>query len=268
MRRLIIKVSVMSKKIPNLAKNRNFFYCLFYVGFLISFFSSNAIAQDSTKVRLFGIKPHLLQITPFYLAGDSFRIQLKQKKGFLKLPEHLYDIKKVMPKNQLLWDNRESSYYTPPWVRYKMAQIMNRPTPNEVLPIFPIAFIAARMALQHFEILKKITIKPEDYLIPPKYWPILKALWDKHPQTAEQLYEITEINQHRTLKILRQDLQFLVEQKLIKQRKIPNQSPEYLPAQSRGKALLLIDEALRSKRFNMQQKKKFLDLKNYLTDQG
>ena len=183
----------------------------------------------------------------------------------MNLQRRFYDLNRVMPSNRFLWDYRESSYYTPVWVQDKLARIMNRPTPGEVFPLFPLALIAAKLAWQQMEIGQKIAIKPEDYLIESKYWPILKALWEKSPQSAEQLYERKEINKDRTLQVLKQDLQFLVDQKLLRHRKIPGQDTQYFAAQSRGKAILLLEKALRSDRFTMQQKKKFLDFKNYLT---
>ncbi|MHB2155723.1 hypothetical protein ACX8XN_15185 [Calditrichota bacterium GD2] len=232
---------------------------IFVTGFL-----SQSAAQDSLRTKLFGIKPHLLQIAPLRLAGDSLNIQMKYRS--FSLPRQYYDLKRVMPANRFLWDYRESSYYTPLWVQDKLARIMNRPSPGEVMPIFPIALIAARLAMQQMEINKKIAIKAQDYLVDRKYWPILKALWEKAPQSAEQLYRLEAVKKGRTLEILKQDLQFLVEQKLLKWRALAGEPTQYFPAQSRGKAILLLEQALQNDRFTLQQKQHFLKLKNYITD--
>ncbi len=230
----------------------------------IGFQKNELYGQDSTRARLFGIKPPALKYFPLRLSGDSLNIQLLHPKPTTKLPQQFYDLKEVMPSNKFLWDYRESSYYTPYWVKNKIAQIMNRPTPNEVWPVWPVALIAAKLALQQLEIRKKIEIKPQDYLIERKYWPILKALLERSPQSAEELYQIDAIKKGRTLEILKQDLQFLVDQKLLKSRTWPGEPTVYFAAQSRGHAILLLENALQDDRFTIQQKKQFLDLKNYI----
>lgn len=236
-----------------------------HFGFLIFFFLIGfSSAQDSTRVKIFGIKPNFLQLSPLKLTGDSLHLQFDQQR-YPKLSSQFYNLNRVMPPNKFLWDYRESSYYTPLWVKNKMARIMNRPAPGEVWPILPVALIAARLALQQIEINKKIVIKPQDYLVAKKYWPILKALWEKSPQTAAQLYRRIDIKNSRTLTNLEQDLQYLVDQKLLKSRTLPGQETEYFASQSRGQAILLLKKALQDDHFSMQQKKKFLDLKNYIT---
>ncbi len=221
--------------------------------------------SDSVTVKILGIKPRPISFAPFVLTHDTLRLKypMREKHGYNTLPG-VIDLKEVMPKNRLFWDYRESSYYTPWYVQDKLARIMNRPTPNEVVPILPIAMIAAKLALQKMEILKKIEIKPEDYLIPRRYWPILKALWQKAPQSAFDLYRIKEIQKERTLDVLRNDLQYLIDHKLVKPKKIPNAPTVYFPAQSRGKAIELLDSAIRNDRYSLMQKKQWMDLKQYI----
>jgi hypothetical protein len=221
--------------------------------------------SDSVTVKILGIKPRPISFAPFVLTHDTLRLKysIREKHGYNTLPG-VINLQEVMPKNRLFWDYRENSYYTPWYVQDKLARIMNRPTPGEVLPIWPVAMIAAKLALQRMEILKKVEIKPEDYLIPRSYWPILKALWQKAPQSAFDLYRIKEIQKERTLEVLKNDLQYLVDHKLIKPKQIPNAPTVYFPAQSRGKAIELLDSAIRNDRYSLKQKKQWMDLKQYI----
>ncbi len=235
--------------------------------FFVLLMAMQAYAQDSLKVPAVGIKPNFLQLAPLSLRGDSLHLQMNYlRRQNLHIPPNVIDLHEYMPQNHLFWDYRESSYYTPWYVKDKIARIMNRPTSNEVFPILPVALIAAKLALQRFVIDKMIKIQPEDYLLPKKYWPILKAIWKKHPQSAFDLYRIKEIRQGRTLETLKNDLEYLVDRKLLKPKKIPNHPTVYYPGQSRGKAIELLDNALQDSRYSLQQKKQWIDFKNYLVN--
>ena len=248
-----------------LFKGNRHFKTLALSFFLLVLMGLSTYAQDSSKVKLFGIKPNRLQLAPLTLKGDSLQLQMNflEKKNF-RIPQNAIDLHEYMPPNHLFWDYRESSYYTPWYVKEKIARIMDRPMPGEVFPILPVALIAARLALQRLKIDKLIAIKPEDYLLPKKYWPILKAIWKKHPQSAYDLYQIKEIQRGRTMETLKNDLQFLVDRKLLKPKKIPGSSMVYYPGQSRGKAILLLDKALQDDRYSLLQKKQWIDFRNYL----
>ncbi len=241
------------------------FFRFFLLIFCAVLFNAQLMAQDSTKVIHLGIKPNLLQLAPLKLSGDSLRLQMNfLNKKNRRLAPNIIDLHEYMPPNRLFWDYRESSYYTPWYVKEKIARIMDRPMPGEVLPIFPLALIAAKVALQRLKIDKLIAIKPEDYLLAKKYWPILKAIWKKHPQSAFDLYQIKEIQRGRTLQTLKNDLQFLVDHKLLKPKAIPNHPTVYFPGQSRGKAILLLNKALQDDRYSLMQKKQWIDFRNYI----
>lgn len=227
--------------------------------------ADSARTPDSNRVSILGIKPNYLQMVPFTLTGDSLHLQFNFQQRYLhKIPPDIIDLNEVMPQNRLFLDYRQSSYYTPWYVKEELAKIMDRPTPNEVWPIYTVALIAAKLALKKMEILKKISIKPQDYLIPRKYWPILKALWTKAPQTVTELYRIREIQQGRTLEILKKDLQFLVDRKLVKPKTVPKAPTEYFPAQTRGQAIELLDKALQNDRYSLMNKKRWQELRHYI----
>lgn len=227
--------------------------------------SLKVAAQDSTQTGLLGIKPNPLQLAPLLLKGNSLHLQMDYPGNkSLRIPHNVIDLHEYMPSNHLFWDYRESSYYTPWYVKEKIARIMDRPMPGEVFPILPIAFIAAKLALQRLEINKLIAIKPKDYLLPKKYWPILKAIWDKHPQSAYDLYQKKEIQHDRTMEMLKNDLFFLADRKLLKPKKIPGSSTVYYPGQPRGKAILMLQKALQDDRYSIMQKKQWIDFRNYL----
>ncbi len=232
-------------------------FAFFSVGF------TTIHAQDSTKAPLLGIKPNWLRLAPLTLTGDSLRLQMNYLKH-KKLPSDIIDLHEYMPRNHLFWDYRESSYYTPWYVKEKIARIMDRPMPGEVFPIFPLALIAAKIALNRLVIDKMIRIKAEDYLLSKRYWPILRAIWKKHPQTAFELYKIKEIQKGRTLETLKNDLAFLVDRRLLKPKNLDDQPTLYFPAQSRGKAIELLDKALQDDRYTLLQKKQWIDFRNYL----
>ncbi len=223
-----------------------------------------AVAQDSLKTVLW--KPQLFLLR--HSAADSLGIRLEHPEQPLTIPPTFLNWKNIVPSNPLLLDTRESSYYTPSVVQRELAHIMNRPTSNEVWPVGLVAMLAARLALQRLQIIKKTEIEAVDYLIPRRYWPILKALFRKSPQTVFQLYALKSINQDRTLSMLKNDLQFLIEQKLVKPRYTPEKPVLYFSAQSRTQALRLIEQGLRDDRVPLSQKKQWLDLKNYLTGEA
>jgi len=171
-----------------------------------------------------------------------------------------YDPGAVMPKNILFLDTRGSSYYVPHQVNHKLAQIMNRPTANEVVPLFAVAMLAASVAMQYVDIEYKIRIQAKDYLIDEKYFSVLKVLWQKSPQTAEQLYKQNEIENKRTFSILEQDLTALTDMKLIKvvlQEKAPSL---YFAAQKKQTVKILLSKSQAAENFSKTQRQKFAQL--------
>lgn len=181
-------------------------------------FDTSVLAKDSTKAY-----KESLEILPQFPAESDFyylHYSVPEKKI-----NRYYDPKAVLPKNPLFLDTRSGSYYVPRMVTNRIAQIMNRPSPDAFVPVFAVAALAAKLALEHIQIEQKIKINPQDYDLPAKLHPILRSLWAKSPQTAFQLYQQKQINNKRTLTQLQKQLDGLIEKKLIKvksQQEAPN----------------------------------------------
>lgn len=243
-------------------KQKILFFSLLFL--IISFLSSYAQIKNkgytgkiSKQDTVFWKPAYLPQI----YVGDSsvvgFELQApisqRSRVGY-------YDPRAVMPKNILFLDTRGSSYYVPYQVNHKLAQIMNRPTANEVVPLFAVAMLAASVAMQYVEIEHKIRILAEDYLIDEKYFPVLKVLWQKSPQTAEQIYKLKEIENKRTFSILEQELIALTDMKLIKvvlQEKAPSL---YFAAQKKQTVKNLLTKGQAAGNFSKTQRQKFAQL--------
>ncbi len=167
-----------------------------------------------------------------------------------------YDSRAVMPDNLLFLDSRGSSYYVPRQVSNRIAHIMNRPTANEVVPLFAVAALAAKLALQHVTIENIIRIDARDYILDEKYFPIMLAAWEHSPQKAPDLYKLRSINTNRSYEMLVEDLNYLVDRKLLKI-KVQEKGPAfYYVAQTKQEAKQSISEAIANNSFTERQRQK------------
>ena len=186
------------------------------------------------------------------------------------LPEHqranYYDPKSVMPANPFYLDYRGGSYYVPRQVNNRIAQMMNRPSPDSFVPVFAIAMLAAKVALHYVNIEHKIRIEASDYLVQEKSFPLLQALWVRSPQTAFELYELNEVNENRTFVQTESELQVLVDQKLIKSKTQEEAPTLYFVAQSRETVLELLTAALTQDSHSETEKNTFHRLIILLND--
>jgi len=197
---------------------------------------------------------------PNYLilgAPDSSSISIEiQAPALQKTKALYYDSREVMPKNMLFLDTRTSSYYMPRQVSDKLTRIMNRPSSNEVAPVFAAAVLAASIASQYVHIGYELHTDASDYVVDEKYYPILAALWEKSPQTAYQLFKIEAIEKERTVVILQNELSELTDLNLIKvriQEKAPNL---FFPAQQMEEVEQLLSEAIHKETLLADQKQK------------
>ncbi len=142
-----------------------------------------------------------------------------------------------MPENPLLIDYRSSSYYTPREVADKMAKVMNRPPPGSLIPVFPLAAMAATLARQYVLVREKSQISGEQYGVDKASQHVLLSLWNKAPQTADQLYKHDRINKMLTRVLLQETLNDFLEKRLIKRKERTNAPTFYYPGQPLDKAL-------------------------------
>lgn len=177
-----------------------------------------------------------------------------------------YDPKSVMPQNRLFLDYRGGSYYVPRMVNNRLAQIMNRPSPDSFVPVFVVGVLAIKLALEYIHIEQKIRINPSDYDLPAELRPILIMLWIKAPQTAFEIYQDEQIRAERTLKILEQQLDILVDKKLLKV-KIQEEAPtQYFAALPKEEAQELIRVYLTQENISVSQKQNLQNLLLLLGD--
>jgi hypothetical protein len=176
-----------------------------------------------------------------------------------------YNPENVMPKNFWEMDNRTGSYYTPRIVSDELAHMMDRLPPDSFVPLPTVALIAASIALQQLDIQKKIEIEAGDYLVDPELEPVLFSLWEKSPQTIKEIYESHEINKNRTVTKLKSDLQYLVDKKLVKIKKLENEPAKYFIAQDPVTVNNLIYHALEDETLTEDQGLKLIKLQKHLS---
>ena len=196
--------------------------------------------KDSLKrAVLFNIQHQPIKQT----VNDSLQISLKYKPKLNEI--RLYDPNTLMPSNPLKMDYRHHPYYTPRVVDdFINMNIMDRPPASSFVSLPTIALLAASVAIQYAAVKLKMEIKAEDYLLDEKYYPILNALWEKSPQTKEELYRISAIRNGRTMQSLQLDLDYLIDKRLLKMRKIPEGSTKYFTAQKKSDVINLLENSV------------------------
>ena len=192
-------------------------------------FDSSVLGADSSQSVL-----NTISLIP-YIPADTNLVYLRYT-----IPEkktnRFYDPRSVMPQNPLFLDYRGGSYYVPRMVNNRIAQIMNRPSPDAFVPVFAVAALAAKLALEYIRIEQKIKIHPQDYDLSSKWHPILRSLWTKSPQTAFDIYQDEQVSAGRTLKRLQKQLDALVDKKLLKVKSQEEASALYFASQSAEQA--------------------------------
>lgn len=186
------------------------------------------------------------------LSADSLRQQLFKADSISfqtiapsqKLPQNL--IRPQTPHSPLDIDRRGSSFYTPRYVQDKMDNIMNRPRSDSFVPIFPMAVIAARIAMSQIDVDKLFEPAVRDYIMPDSTWQVLELLWEKSPQTIETIYPELKTEKPQTARTVERQLTLLAERGLLKTR--VDEQPQrvwFFPAQKRQEAAALLQSALR-----------------------
>jgi len=135
-----------------------------------------------------------------------------------------------VPRNPFELDLRGSSNYVPREVRDELNLMMNRPKDSAFLPILPVAFLALQLASQYLIINKKTEITAEDIKNSENALPVLEVLWTKSPQTLTQLFEHVDLSGRYTMRKLEEHMYILIDNKLVKTRKMENAETKYFYA--------------------------------------
>ncbi|MEJ2544066.1 MAG: hypothetical protein P8Y99_08355 [Calditrichaceae bacterium] len=216
------------------------------------------------SVKSFVWQPKILpELNQFDPSSVSNTLQLIVPKANKSLK--FYNPKNVMPKNFWEMDYRGTSYYTPRIVSDRIAQMMHRPSPDSFLPLPTMAVLAASMALKYADIQFKIEIKATDYMIDENLETILFSLLKKSPQTAKEIYQFGEINQSRTMEMLENDLQILIDKKIIKRKIMETEPDKYYAAQDLETVIQLLQNELESETATEGQKHKLSSLAKKLS---
>ncbi len=207
-----------------------------------------------------GVKDSLFWQPNYLILGapdsSSFSIEITAPSSFKNKPAY-YDSRVAIPKNRLFLDTRSSSYYVPRQVGDKLTHIMNRPSSNEVAPVFTAAVLAASIAIQYMNSGHMPERTATDYLVNENFFPILKALWQRAPQTAFQLYENAAIKNGRTVVILQKELSALTDLNILKIKTQEKAPSLYFPAEKKEKVKQLLSESLHNESFTSGNKQKF-----------
>ena len=195
--------------------------CLGQIGLKIK---DPTISNDTLSLKL--AEP-VLPLRNWQIFNDHY---IKVEKTSEGLNVYDYISPDYFPRNPFKLDLRGTSNYVPREVRDELNLIMNRPRDNAFLPILPVAFIALQMASQHLLINKSTEITAEDIQNCQIALPILEQLWEVSPQTISQLYKNPDISERYTMKRLEELVYLLIDNKLVKSRKIENAETKYFYA--------------------------------------
>jgi predicted transcriptional regulator len=157
--------------------------------------------------------------------------------------KYKFSPKTIFPENPFYFDGRSSSYYVPRFVSDELNMIMNRPKSTAFLPVLNVAFWAAQLAAKYLLIQQKIAIEVENVLRSEQGIPIIQQLWEKNPQTATQLFDINSLQEKNTVVSLKNILELLSDNKLVKTKKLGDGDLQYFPAISRNELSTLLEKA-------------------------
>ena len=160
-------------------------------------------------------------------------LSLKYNSIIYNFDKNRYYPSNVMPKDPFKLDYRSSSYYVPKMVKDELNLMMNRPKDSAFMPILGVAFIAAQLASKYILVQDKIKILAVNILNTLDDYAILEALWENNPQTASQLYEDPFFKKAHTLGTLKEKIELLIDNKLIKQKDIEKKEMLFFPAVSK-----------------------------------
>jgi hypothetical protein len=182
--------------------------------------------QTPDTLRLQLSKP-VLPLRNWHVFTDHYMEIEKSSPGL-----NVYDFisPDYIPRNPFELDLRGTSNYVPREVRDELNLIMNRPKDSAFLPILPVAFIALQMASQHLLLREKTEITLADIENSELALPILEKLWALSPQTLTQLYGHPDLSERYTMKRLEELVYILIDNKLVKSRKIENAETKYFTA--------------------------------------
>lgn len=241
---------------------------LFFLVFCLLLIQKNfSQTTDSAKSADKNAEPVLFW-TPRYLPDLFHPDTLKPESNAgielhnpgLRLPAQYWDPRNAIPKNSLELDYRYSSYYTPRDVSDKITHTMNRPPADSFVPIPSLALIAASIALKYMDIQKKIEINAVDYLLPEKMYPILTALWERSPQTLQELYESHQINKDRSMELLQKDIDALEDKKLVRSKKMQLAPTQYFAAQTLPEVITEIQQNISELSLENYKRQDLVDL--------
>jgi hypothetical protein len=226
-------------------------YTLFFL--CIMFLKGQDIShQDST----FSLKliPFVLKQDPLFIYHSdnifSPQINLKYPAKEISYYRNFYNPKSAIPSNPLQLDYRISSSYVPIRVRNEITHIMDRPYDSNFIPAFGMALLAVKLASQFLIIQDKIKIIADNIINSRDAVYILKQLWNKSPQTSTELYDLKDIRDKLTFHELEKKISILIDNKLVKEKRIENNQIQLFPAKSKEELIDLIEKMLSEKEYS------------------
>lgn len=227
--------------------NRILLYCILLTSIVIAQNSG----QDSTHII------DIFSIQPKYLLPKSYSdIQFQniniiydhplQENRYYYTPKHLQH-------NPFGPDTRYSSFYTTRLVSDELNMMMHRPKDNAFVPVLGVAFIAMQMVSKYLLVKNELQIKPENILNCDSQLNIIEALWSNNPQTCKELYKLENFNQKYTYKTLETDIHKLVDQNLVKVKRLENDEIQYFPAIDRSALNTTLEKGRKDSLFTISQ---------------
>lgn len=172
--------------------------------------------------------PHpVLPLWNWRILNDQY-LQVEKSSDGLNVYDYISP--DYMPRNPFELDLRGTSNYVPREVRDELNLIMNRPRDAAFLPILPVAFLALQLASQYLLISKKIEITADNIQNSRSALSVLEVLWAESPQTMTQMYKHPIISNSHTMNQMQDLVYLLIDNKLVKSRKIDNAETKYFSA--------------------------------------
>ena len=224
---------------------------LLYWILLTSIVVAQSSGQDSSHINdIFSIQPkYLLPQSRSDIQYQNFNVYYNRqvpKNRYNYTPDHLHQ-------NPFGPDIRYSSFYTTRLVSDELNTMMHRPKDNAFVPVLGVAYIAMQMVSKYLLVKSELRIKPENILNCDSQLPIIEALWSDSPQTCKELYQLEHFNQKYTYKELESDINILVDQNLVKVKRLENEEIQYFPALDRSALHTTLETGRKDSLFTISQ---------------
>jgi hypothetical protein len=232
-----------------------------YIFLFLTFGSNFLFTQIGLNTFSDSLKHSLYNYNSLYMRDStSFTIEYPTPPQFIIDPDNYRP-----SSNPFIFDNRSSSYYVPRSIRDELNHMMNRPkTADDMVSLWAVPIIAAKLAAQYIIVRQKSKIKKSDILNGAEDIKLIELLWQKWPLTINQINEKISGPDVTQYAHMEKRMQVLVDNKLVKMRKIEKSETRYYPAKTKEELAEIVRTILNEEVLSSEEKVTLLSLMQYL----